>query len=243
MNMKKTTMKTINHILVQLSIVTTCVALFSGCNGKSPENARERLAKLNITFPDDFMRCVKNNDTMAVGLFLEAGINTEQRDNVDGWTALQHAAHHGNLQMTQLLLDHGANVLASRDGDGRWRAEDIARERGHREVVALLVAAHQKLRASFGTVPGSYLQVEDTFDGAKTNKWVFTAEGAFQCYWGQADDPDELRFEGFYRVDGNKVLLRYQEISSGRNDKRELAITATGLGDKYFQLVKSPQNK
>ncbi|MCL4785374.1 MAG: ankyrin repeat domain-containing protein [Verrucomicrobia bacterium] len=205
--------------------------------------AREQLARLNLTFPDDFMRCVQNNDTLAVRLFLEARINTEQRDKADGWTALQHAAYNGNLKMTQLLLDHGANVLASREGDGRWRAEDIARERGHREVVELLVAAQKKFRASLGTAPGTYFQIEDTIDGAKTNEWVFTAEGAFRCYWRKGGNPDDLRFDGVYRVDGNKVLLNYQVMSSGQRDNRQLAITATGLSDKYFRLVKSSENR
>lgn len=205
--------------------------------------AREQLARLNLKFPDDFMRCVKNNDTLAVKLFLESGINTEQRDNVDGWTALQHTAHKGNLKMAQLLLDHGANVLASKDGDGRWRAEEIARERGHRDVAELLVAAKKKFRASLGSVPGTYYQVEATIDGAKTNEWVFTEEGTFRSYWGKGAKTDDLRLDGIYRLDGNKVSLRFQMVASGERGNRQLAVTATGLSDSYFQLVKSSQNK
>lgn len=213
----------------------------------SPEaielQAREQLARLNLKFPDDFMRCVMNNDTLAVKLFLESGINTEQRDNVDGWTALQQAAYKGNLKMVQLLLDHGANVLASKDSDGRWRAEEIARERGHREVAELLVAAKKKFRASLGSVPGTYFQVEATVDGAKTNEWVFTEEGTFRCYWGKGGKPDDLRFDGAYSLDGNKVLLRYQLMASGERGNRQFAIKATGLSDSYFQLVKSSESK
>src|SRR5438445_6995622 len=53
---------------------------------ETEEKAREQLARLNLKFPDDFMRCIQNNDTLAVRLFLEARINTEQQDKVDGWT-------------------------------------------------------------------------------------------------------------------------------------------------------------
>ena len=211
---------------------------------EEPEiKAREQLARLNLKFPDDFMRCVKNNDTLAVKLFLESGINTEQRDNVDGWTALQKAAYNGNPKMVQLLLDHGANVLASKDGDGRWRAEEIARDRGYREVAELLASAKRRFTASLGLVPGTYFQVEETIEGAKTNEWVFTGEGTFRCYWGKGRNPDNLRFDGVYRLDGNKVFLRYQMVASGERGDRQLAITATGLSDSYFHLVKSSENK
>lgn len=205
--------------------------------------AREQLARLNLKFPDDFMRCVKNNDSLAVKFFLESGINTEQRDNTDGWTALQNAAYKGNPKMVQLLLDHGANVFASKDGDGRWRAEEIAREWGHREVVDLLVAATKQFRASLGSVPGTYIQVEDAVGGAKTNEWIFTEEGTFKSYWGNAGNPDDLRFDGAYQLDGNQVLLRFQLVASGGRDTRQLAVTATGLSDRYYKLVKLPNEK
>jgi ankyrin repeat protein len=204
--------------------------------------AREQLARLNLKFSDDFMRCVKNNDTLAVNLFLEAGMGTEQRDNVDGWTALQNAAYNGNPKMVQVLLDHGADVLASKDGDGRWRAEEIARERGYREVAELLLSAKKKFRASLGVLPGTYLQVEDTNDGAKTNEWVFTEEGTFRSYWGKGGKPDDLRYDGVYRLDGNKVLLRFEAMSGGQHN-RQFTITETGLSDGYFRLVKSADNE
>ena len=144
--------------------------------------------------------------------------------------------------MANLLLNHGVDVLASKRGDDRWRAKEIAVEHGHREMVELLVAAEKKFRASLGTVPGTYFQVEDTINGTKTNKWVFTADGTFRSYWGQVDNPDELRFDGTYRVEANMAVLQ-AGIGQGWWGDRWLAISAKGLTDSRYRLIKVPENK
>jgi len=171
--------------------------------------AREELAKLNIKFPEEFMRCVQNNDTLAVRFFLEAGINTEERDSIDHWTPLMHAAYKGNLDMVRLLLDHGADVFAKQEmsfssGIQVWTASRCAREQDHSKVAKTIEAVESRFTQSLGTVPGTYLELPDANWSALanvTNKWEFTADGRFQRF----QPPDEVadtegHTEGPYRV-------------------------------------------
>jgi hypothetical protein len=223
----------------------TAVALslaVAGCGG-SPEEAREQLAKLNLKFPDDFMRCVKNNDTLAVRLFLEAGINTEARNDVQ-LTPLMYAADTRNLEMVQLLLDHGADVFA----EGRaysykgWRASRIASEQGFSEVARVLLEAERKFAASLGTVPGTYFQVEQGSGVVQsiTNRWIFSEDGHFQCFGDHqvAIDPDKPTWDGTYRMHEGTVVVDYLHLSSGRWGKMQLAIIANSLTNRDFHLVK-----
>jgi ankyrin repeat protein len=62
-----------------------------------------------------------------------AAVNIAQHG---GWTPLQQAAAHGNLELVRVLLDKGADISAKAD-DGRT-AIDLAREGGHQATADLL---------------------------------------------------------------------------------------------------------
>jgi ankyrin repeat protein len=82
--------------------------MISGC-GRSPEDARKDLSKMNIQYSEQsFVKVAENNDMTAVKLFLEAGMspNTSTEDG----TPLIVAAGKGNLEMVKLLVEKGANV-------------------------------------------------------------------------------------------------------------------------------------
>jgi ankyrin repeat protein len=62
-----------------------------------------------------------------------AEVNVKQHG---GWTPLQAAALHGDLELVNLFLEHGADPL-SRSDDGKTAA-DLAETAGHAEIAAML---------------------------------------------------------------------------------------------------------
>ena len=81
----------------------------------SQEKARLKLGQTGLQFTaDDFIRkAVWNNDTVAVKLFLDAGMDVNSTvPNKDGgtWTALSFAAEKGNTEIVKLLLSRGAKI-------------------------------------------------------------------------------------------------------------------------------------
>jgi hypothetical protein len=188
-------------------------------------NAREQLAKLNIRFPDDFIQCVQNNDTLAVRLFLEANINTEQRDAVDDWTPLMLAAYKGNLDMVQMLLDHGADVFAYGRTE-EWTAAKIADTQGFSAVLGVLKKAERKFAESLAPVPGRYCEVP-TNDSHETNRWEFNIDGSFRRL-----DPerDEISIEGRYYLREQKVFLTYRGLDGETvRDSAQFTVKTNGL--------------
>lgn len=72
-----------------------------------------------------------------VETLLRAGADPNVQQH-GGWTPLQQAAAHGQLEVVELLLSHGADpAMKSDDGS---TAADKAREAGHRDVAARLTA-------------------------------------------------------------------------------------------------------
>ena len=58
------------------------------------------------------IECVKSGDLQSVLLLLKSEIDVNQTD-VHGWTALHWAAGAGNVELVSLLLENGADVLAT----------------------------------------------------------------------------------------------------------------------------------
>lgn len=56
------------------------------------------------------------------------------------------AAHAGHTTVASLLLDHGANINASRGFD-HWQPIHLAASRGHQAVVELLLARGADIKA------------------------------------------------------------------------------------------------
>ena len=174
-------MKNISSLRQTLTIGLTCLALLVGC-GDNPERARERLARLNIKFPDDFMKCVINNDDLAVRLFLEANINPNQQDT-KGWSPLMKYALEGNLEIVQQLLAHGADVFTKGNNEDSPRASILAYQKGFSEVARVLREAERK---ALGAVPGTYRE-EDTKEGEQV-RWEFGSDGSVQSFaYGHRD--------------------------------------------------------
>jgi len=124
-----------------MSLLLVCAVGLAGCGEpKNPqEKARGELEELGIQYDEkSFFRSVGNEDTAAVRLFLEAGMDANVK-NGSGVPALMWAAENGLTKSARLLLDRGAEVDATKP-DGRsalWRAK----YRGHGEMVEVLLEA------------------------------------------------------------------------------------------------------
>ena len=117
--------------------------------GKSPEEARKELAELNIPFSrESFIERVRNGDTVAVSLFLRAGMSPDVRAEGDN-PALAIAAARGDVSLVEALLAEGADVDIATDGatalyfaivSNRNLSSSSGATKGHRRIVELLLA-------------------------------------------------------------------------------------------------------
>jgi ankyrin repeat protein len=83
---------------------------------ETPEDARikarKELGQLGLQYNwQSFVASLQNNDTVAVDLFLAAGMSTEVEDPMRG-TPLMYFASRGNVEAMRLLVNKGANVNA-----------------------------------------------------------------------------------------------------------------------------------
>lgn len=76
--------------------------------------ARSALAAQGVPFTEaEFFRSIQAGQNRKVELFLKAGINVRAKDpepSTDGWQPIHLAAHIGNLEIVQSLLQHGAQI-------------------------------------------------------------------------------------------------------------------------------------
>ncbi|MET1083457.1 MAG: ankyrin repeat domain-containing protein [Burkholderiales bacterium] len=96
--------------VVALLVVAGVGAVYLSQTALTPEQARARLAQMDIAYtPDAFVKAAELKDVKAVELFLKAGMdpNAADRQRV---TALQFAASHGNLPLMSALLKAGAKT-------------------------------------------------------------------------------------------------------------------------------------
>lgn len=132
-----TTIRTIIFPLV-------CVlAVFSTGCGKSADAARFELAQMNIPFTERaFIDTVRQGDTSALALFLDAGMSTETK-TYDGQPALSVAALSNQADALKLLLIRGADPN-DRDKHG-GTALMTACWKGNSETVNTLLAERADL--------------------------------------------------------------------------------------------------
>jgi uncharacterized protein len=80
----------------------------SGC-GKSPEDAKKDLSKMNVQYNEkSFIDSIVNNNVTAVTLFLEAGMSTNL-STAEG-TPLTIAASRSQMEIIKILVEKGADV-------------------------------------------------------------------------------------------------------------------------------------
>jgi ankyrin repeat protein len=100
------------HSILRIILSGALLMVLSACgqSGPSAEEARGKLAQMNIEYSEDsFLERVIEGDLLAVQLFLFAGMDVEVKDS-NGWTALNAAAANGHLPVVQALLEKGAEV-------------------------------------------------------------------------------------------------------------------------------------
>jgi len=89
----------------------------------------------------ELVEAVKSGSIEAVKELIESGAEVNHQDK-QGWTPLNWAAGKGNLQLIELLLQHGADPLAV--GRDLRTPQLIALAAGHAEAVKLLRQAEAK---------------------------------------------------------------------------------------------------
>ena len=127
----------IYHFAVILALLGMQI-LITGCT-KSPDAARKELSGLNIPYTtEQFLNSAKDGNTKAVRLFLQAGMNVNEK-NSDGQTALMLASYSGHIDTVKLLLKQGAYInVVDKYGDSAlsWAAAEK-----HTDIVQLLKKA------------------------------------------------------------------------------------------------------
>jgi ankyrin repeat protein len=129
-------MKIIKNKGTRLFIFVILFIIFSSCgkSGSSPEEARIKLGQMGIKYStDSFFQKVKENDVLAVKLFLDAGMNPKAK-NKENESVITVAAENGRVEIMKLLLDKGGEAI-KRD-DLVW-AVDAAAKEGHLEIIKL----------------------------------------------------------------------------------------------------------
>jgi ankyrin repeat protein len=111
--------------VLKLTISALAFSLLAGC-GTSPEEARQKLADLNIEYGEaSFIEQASKGNATAVKLFLTSGM--EAGVSSDGNTALMMAATSGSAETVELLLGAGANVN-HKNGNGETALTVASRE-------------------------------------------------------------------------------------------------------------------
>lgn len=104
-----------------------------------PEDARQELTRLSLPFtPAAFVDTAAAGDSVAVKLYLAAGMAADEAPDRDPTTALVAAARANRIDVVELLLKAKADI--DRRVPERGTALDAAVVAGNRQVVDLLLA-------------------------------------------------------------------------------------------------------
>ncbi len=120
--------------------VVAAATVVAGC-GQSPESARRELGSMGIKYSQNsFRESIENGDTMAVELFLTAGMNVNARSRGQV-SALETAIAAENDQVVLMLLDAGAipreNALARAIDLNNWELVDLLLDAGGKPTMEL----------------------------------------------------------------------------------------------------------
>jgi uncharacterized protein len=111
-----------------LLAVAAAVSVYISQVSLSPEQARARLAQLDIRYTADaFVQSVERGDAQAIDLFFKAGIDPNSEDR-HGASALDWAAAKGQLDLMKRLIKRGAaadQALPWAAGRGQSEAVDL----------------------------------------------------------------------------------------------------------------------
>jgi ankyrin repeat protein len=106
-------------------------AMFSISNGAYPDIHN------NAGWTTLMLACAKGDVAVVKDLLSKKGVNVNRMES-DGWSALHFAAHEGHPEIVTLLLEAGGKEGHQRTNRNGHKPIDIATERGHDAVVALL---------------------------------------------------------------------------------------------------------
>lgn len=119
--------------------VALALAALAGCGAETPEEAKAKLAKLNVeATPDTLLASTKSeNSEKVAGLLVTAGVDPNARQ-ANGMTALMSAVFNGQEDVAKALLAKGADVKPDAAG---FNALSLAVERGNKSMARLLLEA------------------------------------------------------------------------------------------------------
>ena len=130
----------VEHDLDIHSYITLPVDEVLGCECcKNIENYANTFKKKHCFKTNPLIACATYNRVEMAKLLLEKGVNVNAT-SYEGGSALCQAAEHGYVEMTELLLSHGAllNQFLTKDHK-RYRPMEIAAQNRHHEVFQVLI--------------------------------------------------------------------------------------------------------
>jgi uncharacterized protein len=96
----------------------------------------------------EFIEAIKSGNKAAVAEMIDAGAELDQQDK-QGWLPLNWAAGSGQLEIVELLLERGADPLAT--GRDLRTPQMIALAAGHAEIVKRLRRAEAEVKGEAAT--------------------------------------------------------------------------------------------